>query len=296
MRSVLRLAGWGFAASVALGFAAAAQSSSEAGVRLASLISGPAAPGPSATPPSQAAAPPPVPSFDAEGEVRRLARLVHNLSEDRDRLATRVVTLENALDSVTGSVTRQNARIASVETAALQPPAPVVSTRSVEVVAPIVAAPPQEPLPPPTAVAAAPEAPAPTVAPPPAATVVPYAAEMAVFAPPPARKPVPAARPAPRAKAAQPKSEFGVVLGSTSSIDEARTLWKAMKSRHGSLTRDLRPVFTLQRDEEKGTPEFRLVAGPLASAEAATKLCAALAETSTACTSTAFKGLRLTSR
>jgi hypothetical protein len=69
-----------------------------------------------------------------QGETRRLANAVDTLNGDRDRLYSRVTSLEQGLDSVTGSFIRQlppNAPIslpalAILEPPAAQPPAPVV--------------------------------------------------------------------------------------------------------------------------------------------------------------------------
>lgn len=54
----------------------------------------------------------------SQSEAKRLAASLSTLSSDRDRLYTRVSTLEQSLDSVTGSLSRQAAALASATTVA----------------------------------------------------------------------------------------------------------------------------------------------------------------------------------
>jgi hypothetical protein len=54
---------------------------------------------------------------ESQNEARRLASAIETLNSDRDRLYTRVTVLEQGLDSVTGTIARQNAPA----TAAAQP-------------------------------------------------------------------------------------------------------------------------------------------------------------------------------
>ena len=53
----------------------------------------------------------------SQSEAKRLAASIGTLSSDRDRLYTRVSTLEQSLDSVTGSLSRQAAALASASVA-----------------------------------------------------------------------------------------------------------------------------------------------------------------------------------
>jgi hypothetical protein len=72
---------------------------------------------------------------ETQSETRRLANAVDTLNGDRDRLYSRVTSLEQGLDSVTGSFIRQlppNAAVsppalATLEPPAAAPPAPVVA-------------------------------------------------------------------------------------------------------------------------------------------------------------------------
>ncbi len=50
---------------------------------------------------------------ESQNETRRLASAIDTLNGDRDRLYSRITVLEQGLDSVTGSIARQNAVAAS---------------------------------------------------------------------------------------------------------------------------------------------------------------------------------------
>src|SRR3954465_10186426 len=52
---------------------------------------------------------------DSQTEARRLASAIETLNADRDRLYTRVTVLEQGLDSVTGSIARQNSAAGSLQ-------------------------------------------------------------------------------------------------------------------------------------------------------------------------------------
>jgi hypothetical protein len=69
---------------------------------------------------------------ETHSEARRLAAAIDTLNSDRDRLYTRVTTLEQGLDSVTGAIARQSSSAAAaplpaVEPQAAQNPAPAVA-------------------------------------------------------------------------------------------------------------------------------------------------------------------------
>ncbi len=71
---------------------------------------------------------------EIQNEARLLASAVDTLNGDRDRLYARVTTLEQGLDSVTGTIARQGSAFGT-------PPAPVTSSKTAEPVpAPAVAA------------------------------------------------------------------------------------------------------------------------------------------------------------
>jgi hypothetical protein len=65
---------------------------------------------------------------ESQNETRRLASAIDTLNGDRDRLYTRVTVLEQGLDSVTGSIARQNAVAATPQ--AVAAPAPATEPQS----------------------------------------------------------------------------------------------------------------------------------------------------------------------
>ena len=100
-----------------------------------------------------------------------------------------------------------------------------------------------------------------------------------------------APQPAPSAKA-----EFGLDLGNAPSIEGARTTWTAAYRRHGNLLQGLGAVVQ-KRERGRGVAvELRLIAGPIATAAAAARLCAALNAAGAVCTPATFEGQRLAVR
>jgi hypothetical protein len=81
----------------------------------------------------------------SQNEARRLASAIDTLNDDRDRLYSRVTTLEQGLDSVTGAITRQNtpapaaasAPQAAPATAAGEPPSAAKNPSPAPIVAPV---------------------------------------------------------------------------------------------------------------------------------------------------------------
>lgn len=125
---------------------------------------------------------------ESQNETRRLASAIDTLNSDRDRLYSRVTVLEQGLDSVTGSIARQN-------TAATAQPAPAASPVASAAASPA-PAPALSPAPasaPPMAQNPAPAPAAPQVV----ATVTPAPATPAAVTPPaaPAEKPRADAKP-----------------------------------------------------------------------------------------------------
>src|SRR6195952_2463768 len=83
---------------------------------------------------------------DSQSEARRLASAIDTLNSDRDRLYSRVTVLEQGLDSVTGSIARQNSATGSPpagpsllsaleQPALLTPPPPVTAAPATTVAA-----------------------------------------------------------------------------------------------------------------------------------------------------------------
>jgi hypothetical protein len=83
---------------------------------------------------------------ESQSETRRLASAIETLNVDRERLYSRVGALEQGLDSVTGSIARQNAAVASPQVGSASS-----STGSSSTTAPAAAASPVKAEPPPAA-------------------------------------------------------------------------------------------------------------------------------------------------
>jgi hypothetical protein len=199
--------------------------------------------------------------FDQETEQRRLAEAVRTLAVDRDRLAARLNTLERNVEDVTGSI----------GPAAKAPQLPGIPT-----------------IPAPGASATAPA--------PPAATLG-AAAPQNPAAAAPSQNRVAAGHLATNnpaaAESVATKTEFGVDLGSNATIDGLRTMWSNLKATQPAMLEGLRPVIAIREGAKPGSMELRLVAGPLANASIAARLCAALAAAGQSCQPTVFDGQRL---
>ena len=196
--------------------------------------------------------------LDQEAEQRRLSEAIRMLSADRDRLAARLNTLERSLDDVTGSIGTPAAKSA--------PPTPPASSPAPAAAAPPAASPAPNP------------APAPAASAPGQARV---AAGHLVTSTPPA------------AESVATKTEFGVDLGGNASIDGLRTMWANLKSVQPAMLEGLRPIMAIREGQKSGSMELRLVAGPLANASVAARLCAALSAAGQACQPTVFDWQRL---
>jgi len=205
-------------------------------------------------------------SSDQEAEYRRLNEAIRALVSDRDRLVARVGALERNLDDVTGSI--------------------------------------------------APAARAPAVQLPPAGAVVPPAGTSLTVAPrmplqtPPAIPQAASQSPAPSSPnrvsaghlatgntgpldSVATKTDFGIDVGGNTSVDGLRTLWTSLKAAQPALFDGLRPVIMVRDGPKPGSIELRLLAGPLANAGVAARLCAALSAAGQTCQPSIFDGQRL---
>jgi hypothetical protein len=270
---------------------------------------------------------------ESQTETRRLVSAVDTLNSDRDRLYSRVTVLEQGLDSVTGSIARQNAAAASPQ-AVTSPPATTVEPPSVSqstppapIVAPVAttAAPAAEKARPssaamePTPATVASIARAAANSPP--ATPPPLMASKSMLAPPdtPAAKliepetpaktvtaaplpevvasvaPAEEAEPDDAPKLAVQRTEFGVDVGGANSVGGLRALWRGLlKSKSNAALTALRPIIVVRENNSGLGMQLRLVAGPLNDAAAAAKICASLIESQRPCETTLFDGQRLT--
>src|SRR3954454_25251239 len=103
MRALLRLAAWGGAASCAL-LLAVLSAYWTSGSRTAIAMVAPGDPRTAVITTQLAAR-----SNELETASRRLSEAVTTLTADRDRLLTRIASLERSLEDVTGSIKRQAA-------------------------------------------------------------------------------------------------------------------------------------------------------------------------------------------
>jgi SPOR domain len=85
--------------------------------------------------------------------------------------------------------------------------------------------------------------------------------------------------------------EYGVDIGSATSIEALRARWAGIRTAHPHLFGTLAPSVSLR--EIHSRPELRLILGPLASIDAATHLCAELASVHVPCEPTIFAGQHL---
>jgi hypothetical protein len=192
----------------------------------------------------------------SQAEAKRLAAAVATLNADRDRLYTRVSTLEQSLDSVTGSLSRQAAALASATS-----------------VAPTAQAATSQP-------ATSPPAPEPTAAPNAAPEAMTHLAEIK-----------PADAPA-AVETSASRTTFGVDLGAAPNLDGLRAIWRR-EAAASTVVASLQPVVVVR---DRGLPTgvaLHLLAGPLGDAAAAAKLCASLGPREKACAPAVYEGQRL---
>jgi hypothetical protein len=263
---------------------------------------------------------------EAEREARRLAETVRTLTADRDKLATRVGSLERSLEDLTGSI-------------ALTPPARRPAMADMLLLQPSGQAPqPRQQDHPPLHTGSLPEmaslTPTPSASqpfiepvrpgrvppmPPPVTEQGPGGTDTALFEIPLPRPkpPIASLHAHPDTPGAQPpapalreiasrdpaitdtgdKQRFGIDLGSATSVEGLRTLWSRIREgQSSSLLGELKPLVAVHDAAQPGSVELRLIAGPVPSALAASRLCAALATTGTPCRAAPFEGQSLATR
>ena len=262
---------------------------------------------------------------ESQNEARRLASAIETLNGDRDRLYSRVTVLEQGLESVTGAIARQSPaaalpQVAATASAATEPQSTPQNPVAAPVVSPVAAAAPATPAEKPAVDTAAARnsgpAPVPSVAQgtpnsPATPTVMPLMASKSILAPPETAANAVTASPMPEvvapaasaddaerdppwaasSKVAVQRTEFGVDVGSANSLGGLRALWRGLKS--NTALAALRPIIVVKESTTGLGMQLRLVAGPLADAAAAAKICAALLESQRPCETTVFDGQRL---
>ena len=246
--------------------------------------------------------------LDSQSENRRLSSAIDTLNADRDRLYSRVTALEQGLDTVTGSVSRP---IRSPEVAQVPLPATLDAPSASQTPGQPVAAP--SPLKSADRIATAPPETVPLLSMPPsvtpAATLQPTPPDGVAVKRSDGKTPIEPAAPDVIASVAPPNAEsavasptpsdiairhtdFGIDLGGAGSLDGLRVLWQSLMKSNKALT-SLRPVVVVKENNTGLGMQLRLVAGPLADAAAAAKLCATFNEGNHPCETAVFDGQRL---
>jgi len=260
-----QLALWGSAALAAVAMAVAA-ASTESGSRRLSQASGFAPEPASRLTQTQM-------SFGTDVDVKRISEAVRLLAADRDRLQARVSTLEHLVEDATSAIPvgAGSGHPSEPNTAATLPTAMAYAPSSID-----------------TRIASA-------VSPPPVNSLAPLASisELPRLGAPMAASRDGASDETGPIGSVATKTEFGVDLGSAPSMAGLRSLWQSLKEGHEPLFDGLRPVMALREGTRPGTIELRLVAGPLANAAAAARLCATLSAAGLGCQATIFDGQRL---
>ncbi len=256
-------------------------------------------------------------SHEAQTEARRLSSAIETLNTDRDRLYSRVMTLEQGLESVTGSIGRQ---VGSTPAGSSNKPDPAPEASNlpgtaepspVAAIPASVAAPPARQLPSApnitlanageateqpsspaaisTAVSAAQKLSPPDIA---ATKLEATSQKQSPSLPGPAGEPAQAsAKLETTPEVAVPHTRFGVDLGGASSIQGLRTLWRRVAS--SAELAGLQPMLSVQERPLGAKISLRLVAGPLDDAAAAARICAAMATRHHGCETAVFDGQRL---
>ncbi|HEX5780117.1 MAG TPA: hypothetical protein VFY21_14850 [Xanthobacteraceae bacterium] len=234
-------------------------------------------------------------------EIARLNDALRALSAERDRLEERLAKLEQSLGDITASI---NSRPQLPAPQATAPSGPRIVEQAAEPKPPPrVAAAPAQPLPPETGphgvpAAGAIEAPGgevflryvtakPLVAPP-SATQAP----MQIHASPLARD---QNNSAPQESSAT-RTEFGVDLGGEPTMNALRARWTNLRTGHAPVIGNLRPLVSVRDGARPGNVELRLIAGPLANAGEAARICASLQTKGVNCVTAVYDGQRLALR
>ena len=88
-------------------------------------------------------------------------------------------------------------------------------------------------------------------------------------------------------------AQFGIDLGSASSMSGLRAVWNGVRRSHGDELAGLHPILIIRQGKNGLGLQVHVVAGPLADAAAAAKLCATLTADDRTCETTMFDGQRL---
>jgi hypothetical protein len=218
-----------------------------------------------------------------EADAKRLETLVVALTDDRERLHTRIASLERKLEDTTGSIKQQQANLAAKVAAAAVPAA-----------IPPAPPPPPAPVMPILAPLATPPAAVPTGSwPEPAPTLPPAETVEAAPAPVPPERVALAPVEEPVREPAR-KPEIGIDLGGAANLDVLNARWVAVKANFGPQLAGLYPRAIASK--RPGASEYRLLAGPLPNNTAASQICAHFITARITCRTVRFDGERLVQR
>jgi hypothetical protein len=245
---------------------------------------------------------------DGQTELRRLAAAVDVLNGDRDRVFARMTSLEQGVETITGSIERKPGETPGAGTPEAKSAQPATSAQPVasaqSLPAELLSA---VPMPQTAAVAPAAtpdprdvktvrietggESAQPSV--PPAAPATGASAAISVQPSIPAE----AAKsdgPPPADKLAD-RTQFGVALGGAGSVGGLRTLWSRLLKANGETLGNLLPIIAIHENPSGRGVQLRLIAGPLADAAAASRICAAMLarDKNGDCETAIFDGQRL---
>jgi hypothetical protein len=267
MQGLLRLAGWGAAATASLLLVVITANSSTGRDRLSVAFAGVNGTREAEAAHAQAAQAAQIARLAAnENDTRRLVEIVRSLAGDRERLMARVNVLERSLEDVTGSIQKQ---------AATTPPVTPQAAPATTQPPPAVEPPPQ--------MAAAPPQTVPAVSAPASAPAVPPPA------PPKQVASLPPAGSMPELEAIQPRAA-GVDIGGATSFDGLRTLWSTITATHYDLFEGLHPIVAVRENSKSRAADLRLIAGPLTDIETANSICTTLAAAKRYCRLVTFEG------
>jgi hypothetical protein len=304
--SLLRMACWGIGAAAAMFLAVLAGLSDRGASRLDGAIAALTGRADATVAAATTATVYPVQTeVSPVADAQRLSDRIEQLTADRDRLLERLSTLEHNLQDVTGSIRRHEPRSPGLGQEAKSTPVPPIG--------PLWSSAPQ------LSMSWATSAPAAA----PAATLAPVrTAKGAAHAPPSPPQanasggeveitktkqplqPTAVVKPettqprqplslASASEAAEPHAQYGIDLGGAASLTRLHLLWSTLQGGHAALFDGLYPAARASEPRHGVRPDMRLLVGPLATAEDARKLCAALAETVRACAPAIFRGERL---
>jgi hypothetical protein len=86
---------------------------------------------------------------------------------------------------------------------------------------------------------------------------------------------------------------LGVDVGGAANYEGLRALWHATKNADPAMLEDLYPVVTVRENGKTHGVELRLVVGPIADVDTASRLCTTLSAAKHYCQPVSFEGQRL---